>query len=367
MVRANNGHATMIPYRIAFPTLPRGLPLLRDLSPRLLLPGLALTGAIALAAYGVRLIPGLGLLSPLVVAIVIGMMVRNLAGTPAAASPGVRFALRPVLRFAIVLLGLQLTFAQVRTVGAAGFAVVATTLAATFFVTRWLGRRMGVEPRLAELIAAGTAVCGASAVIATNTVTRGSDEDVAYAVACVTVFGSLSMVLMPALLPFTGLDAHAYGLWTGASIHEVAQVVAAAFQGGQVAGEFGTVAKLSRVMLLAPLVLGLGAAATLRARGTTEEAGARPPVPWFVLGFIAMVMVNSTGLVPAEAKAPLVALTTLLLAVALGAMGLETDIRKLRLKGARPLLLGAAAWLFISALSFILIATFVSESAIRSN
>jgi uncharacterized integral membrane protein (TIGR00698 family) len=323
-------------------------------------PGLALTCVIAAAAYAVRLLPGMGLVSPLVIAILIGMAFHNLVGTPRAAGAGVKFALRRVLRFAIVLLGLQLTFAQVRTVGLVGFSIVAITLAATFFGTRWLGRLMGVDAKLSELIAAGTAVCGASAVIATNTVTRGSDEDVAYAVACVTVFGSLSMVLMPALLPFTGFDAHAYGLWTGASIHEVAQVVAAAFQGGQQAGEFGTVAKLSRVMLLAPLVLGLGAVALWRARGGDDAHHARPPVPWFVFGFIAMVMVNSAGVIPIEVKSTLVTLTTFLLAVALGAMGLETDIRKLRMKGVRPLMLGAAAWLFISALSFILIATFMS-------
>ncbi|WP_370640655.1 YeiH family protein [Xanthobacter sp. NFH-44] len=325
-----------------------------------IVPGLAVTCVIAAAAYAVRLLPGLGMLSPLVISILIGMAYHNLVGTPRAATAGVKFALRRVLRFAIVLLGLQLTFAQVRTVGVAGFAIVAITLASTFFITRWLGRVMGVEAKLAELIAAGTSICGASAVIATNTVTRGSDEDVAYAVACVTVFGSLSMVLMPALLPYTGFDAHAYGLWTGASIHEVAQVVAAAFQGGQQAGEFGTVAKLSRVMLLAPLVLGLGAVALWKARGDANAHHAKPPVPWFVFGFIAMVMVNSTGVIPLEVKSPLITLTTFLLAVALGAMGLETDIRKLRMKGLRPLMLGAAAWLFISTLSFILIATFMS-------
>jgi len=323
-----------------------------------IVPGLVVTGAIAAAAYGVRLIPGLGLVSPLVIAIVIGMAFHNLVGTPRAATAGVKFALRRILRLAIVLLGLQLTFAQVRTVGVAGFAIVAFTLAATFFVTRWLGRVMGVDAKLSELIAAGTAICGASAVIATNTVTRGSDEDVAYAVACVTVFGSLSMLLAPLLLPYTGFDAYAYGLWTGSSIHEVAQVVAAAFQGGQQAGEFGTVAKLSRVMLLAPLVLGLGAAALWRARGSATTH-ASPPVPWFVFGFIAMVLVNSMGLVPLAAKDVLIPLTTFLLAVALGAMGLETDIRKLRLKGFKPLALGAAAWLFISVLSFSLIAVFL--------
>lgn len=322
-----------------------------------ILPGLAYTVLIAAAAYGLRQIPGMGLVSPLILAIAIGMALHNVFGTAAAIKPGVKFALRRILRFAIVLLGLQLTFAQVRSVGLVGFSIVAFTLFATFFATRWFGRLMGVDRQLSELIAAGTAICGASAVIATNTVTRGSDEDVAYAVACVTVFGSLSMLLMPALLPYTGFDAHAFGLWTGASIHEVAQVVAAAFQGGQQAGEFGTVAKLSRVMLLAPLVIGLGAAAVMRARGDRAAGHASPPMPWFVFGFIAMVMLASTGWVPAEAKPPIATTTTFLLAVALGAMGLETDIGRLRLKGIRPLLLGAAAWAFISLLGFGLIKT----------
>lgn len=320
-----------------------------------ILPGLAYTVLIAAAAYALRQIPGMGLVSPLIIAIAIGMALHNVFGTAAAIKPGVKFALRRILRFAIVLLGLQLTFEQVRSVGLVGFSIVAFTLFATFFATRWFGRLMGVDKQLSELIAAGTAICGASAVIATNTVTRGSDEDVAYAVACVTVFGSLSMLLMPALLPYTGLSAHDFGLWTGASIHEVAQVVAAAFQGGQQAGEFGTVAKLSRVMLLAPLVIGLGAAAVMRARGDRAAGHASPPMPWFVFGFIAMVMLASSGWVPAEVKMPVATTTTFLLAVALGAMGLETDIAKLRLKGIKPLMLGAAAWAFVSLLSFGLI------------
>ncbi|MGQ3675254.1 YeiH family protein [Xanthobacter sp. TB0139] len=322
-------------------------------------PGLMLTVAIAAIAYGVRMIPGVDFFSPLVLAIIIGMVFHNVIGTPAIAAPGVKFALRRILRFAIILLGLQLTFEQIRMVGGTGFLIVAVVLFASFFFTRWAGRLMGVDAKLSELIAAGTSICGASAVIATNTVTRGSDEDVAYAVACVTVFGSLSMLLAPVLLPYTGFDAQAYGLWTGSAIHEVAQVVAAAFQGGQQAGEFGTVAKLSRVMLLAPLVIGLGAVAVWRARGNREAGHASPPLPWFVFGFIALVCINSFNIIPADVKPPVASLTTFLLAVALGAMGLETDVRKLRMKGMRPLLLGALAWVFISALSFILIAFFM--------
>ncbi|OYX15164.1 MAG: hypothetical protein B7Z15_01515 [Rhizobiales bacterium 32-66-8] len=320
-----------------------------------ILPGLALTFTIAALAYALRLLPGFGALSPLVIAIVLGMTFHNLIGTPARAIPGVKFSLRRILRFAIILLGLQLTFLQVQTIGLTGFLIIAFTLAATFFATRWFGVLIGVDPKLSELIAAGTSICGASAVIATNTVTRGSDEDVAYAVACVTVFGSLSMLLAPVLLPFTGFDSYAYGLWTGASIHEVAQVVAAAFQGGQEAGEFGTVAKLTRVMLLAPLVLGLGLVAARRARSSGDAGRAAPPVPWFVLGFMAMIVVNSLGVIPSEARVPVAQVTTFLLAMALGAMGLETDVRKLKAKGWKPLALGAAAWVFIAGLSFGLI------------
>ncbi|QFR34744.1 YeiH family protein [Ancylobacter sp. TS-1] len=320
-----------------------------------LLPGLLLAGAIAAAAFGLRQLPMLGLLSPMILAIVIGIGFHNLIGTPARAKAGVAFSMRRILRFAIVLLGLQLTAAQIAEVGASGVAVIALTLVATFLFTTSLGRLMGVERGLAELIAAGTSICGASAVIATNTVTRAPDEDVAYAVACVTVFGSLAMFVYPLLPGLLGLDAHAYGLWAGASIHEIAQVVAAAYQDGQAAGKFGTIAKLSRVMLLAPVVLSLGFIASRRASHRGHGAGARPPVPWFVLGFIAMIAVNSVVTIPAEVKGALVGATTFLLSMALAAMGLETDIAKLRAKGLRPFLLGLAAFAFIAGFSLMLV------------
>ncbi|MGJ5177939.1 YeiH family protein [Bradyrhizobium oligotrophicum] len=320
------------------------------------MPGLALSAAIAAGAFGLRLLPGLGLFSPMILAIVAGMALHNIVGTPRRAKPGVTFAMRRVLRTAIILLGLQLTATQIVEVGARGLGVIALSLTGTFLFTVWMGRLLGVDRKLAELIAAGTSICGASAVIATNTVTRAPDEDVAYAVACVTVFGSIAMVAYPLLPTLLHLDAHAFGLWSGASIHEIAQVVAAAFQGGQQAGEFGTVAKLARVMLLAPVVLTLGLLATRRARHAGHgHAGAQPPLPWFVFGFIALVAVNSLITVPAEAKTVIVTATTFLLSMALAAMGLETDFGKLKAKGLRPLALGLAAFLFIASFSLMLV------------
>lgn len=166
--------------------------------------------------------------------------------------------MRRVLRVAIILLGLQLSLSQLTVVGGVGLAIIAVTLVATFLFTVWLGGLLNIDCKLAQLIGAGTSICGASAVIATSTVTRSSDEDVAYAVACVTVFGSVSMLLYPVLPGLLQLTPHAFGLWAGASIHEIAQVVAAAFQNGPDAGNFGTIAKLSRVMLLAPMILAIG-------------------------------------------------------------------------------------------------------------
>jgi uncharacterized integral membrane protein (TIGR00698 family) len=316
-------------------------------------PGLALAAAVAGVGFALNRLPHLGALSPLILSILLGMAVHNGIGTPARCRAGVKFALRRILRLAIVLLGLQLTFGQVLAVGGAGLGVVVTSLAATFLFTLWLGRRLGVDRKLSALIAAGTSICGASAVIATNTVIDGSDEDVAYAVACVTVFGSAAMMLYPALSGLLQLDPRAFGLWAGASIHEIAQVVAAAFQNGTQAGELATIAKLARVMLLAPVVILLGLAAR---RSPVRASGkAAAPFPWFVIGFIAMIGFNSLDLLPQGERAMISPATTFLLSIALAAMGLETDMRKLKAQGLRPLLLGAGAWLFIGGFSLLLV------------
>ncbi|SME93798.1 conserved hypothetical integral membrane protein [Tistlia consotensis] len=324
-------------------------------------PGLVLTGLVAALAFGLHRLPVIGTLSPLILATLVGMAFHNLVGTPGRAKAGIAFTLRRILRLAIILLGLQLTAAQVAEVGAPGIAVIVVVLFSTFVFTTWAGRRLGVERKLAELIAAGTSICGASAVIATNTVTGASDEDVAYAVACVTLFGTVAMFAYPLLPGLLHLDPQAFGLWAGSSIHEIAQVVAAAFQNGPASGQFGTVAKLSRVMMLAPVVLGLGLLAARRARaaggaqGDRGHSHARAPIPWFAFGFIAMVVLNSLVTVPAEAKSVIVPVTTFLLSMALAAMGLATDFRKLREKGLRPALLGLGAFLFIASFSLLLV------------
>ncbi len=325
---------------------------------RQLIAGLLLTSGLALLATFLHTLPELGLFSPLILAILLGILVRNTVGTPQICQLGVTFSLKRVLKLAIILLGLQLSLEQVVEVGPVGLAMVAVTLLSTFVFTCWFGKRLGVSRKLSQLIAAGTSICGASAVIATNVVVEGHDEDVAYAVAMVTVFGTASMLLYPVVPGLLHLSPQAFGIWCGASIHEVAQVIAAAFQDGTASGQIATISKLSRVMLLAPTVLALGVV-SLRSMKQGQKLSLRQlPIPWFVLYFVVVILLNSLNIFPAGLKATMIQINQFLLAISLAAMGLETNLHKMRQAGMKPLYLGAASWLFISVFSLGLVEVF---------
>lgn len=315
------------------------------------LPGLVLTAVVATAAFAIKGLPYLSVFSPMILAVIVGIIFSNVVGTPANAGSGILLSQKGLLRFAIGLLGFQLTVHQVVSIGFVGLAVAVIPLVATFFFTIGLGRLLGIDRKLTELLAAGTSICGASAIVATNAVTGAREEDVAYSVASITLFGTIAMLTYPFLAPVLGLDAHAYGLWAGASIHEVPQVVAATFQNGPVAGETGAITKLARVAMLAPMILALGFAA----RRTAASANVKPPVPWFVFGFIAAVAVNSVITIPTEVKQTLAIITAFLLTMGLAAMGLRTDVSHIRLRGIRPLILAFMATLFIAILSLLIL------------
>ena len=324
-----------------------------------LLPGLGLAIVIGAAATGLHDLPGMGAVSALILAIMLGMLFHNTVGTPAAAKPGVKFAMRRILRIAVMLLGLQLTLTQVASVGLGGLAATLITLGATFAFTLWVGHLLGVSKSLSTLIAAGTSICGASAIVAADTVIGAEDEEVAYSIASITVLGSISMLGFPLLGVALGLTPHTYGLWTGATIHEIGQSVAAAFQGGEAAGHLGTIVKLTRVMMLAPILLALAAFWTSSRAGEEDQADATTAahgrwshVPFFAFGFLVLVVVNTLFPLGDALKGEMAAGTTFLLAVAVAAIGLETDFRKLLGMGLRPLILGVAAWIFISVTGF---------------
>lgn len=311
------------------------------------LPGLALTGGVAALAYALRLIPGVDKLSPVILAILIGAAIHNSLGVIPATAEGVNFSLRRILRFSIVLIGLQITAQQAAEVGFSGLAIIATGLLATLAATMVVGRLMGVRPGLALLIGVGTSICGASAIVAAKAATAGEDDDAAYAVAGVTLFGTIVMFLYPALKDVLHLSDSAYGLWAGATVHEVAQAVFASSQGGHESLYIGTIAKLTRVAMMAPVIILLGEL-SVRFGFAGEGKRGKPPFPWFLVGFLGMAALNSLIVIPAEAAAPIRAATTFLLSMAMAAMGLHTNLRQVFSAGMRPLALGLFASAFIS-------------------
>ena len=320
-----------------------------------LAPGLLIAGLVALAAMGGARVSWLQAhgISSLTVAIVLGMVVGNVVPGVAGA-PGVGFSKQQLLRWGIVLYGMRLTFTDVAHVGVAGIAIDATVLASTFLLANWLGTRVfKMDRTTAMLIGAGSSICGAAAVMATDPVVRGKPEQVTVAVSTVVVFGTLAIFLYPALWHIPAVhalfSAHEYGVWVGSTVHEVAQVVAAGRDAGAAAGDTAVIAKLVRVMMLAPFLLILSAWLSRR-QPVRGAQGARITVPWFAFGFVAMAGFNSLDLLPHQVVAQITLLDTLLLTVAMAGLGLTTHVRAIRVAGLKPLALAAVlfAWLIFA-------------------
>lgn len=307
------------------------------------LPGLAVTLAGAAAAWGIsQLIPGI---SPLLVAIVVGALWRNLITVPRSLSPGVAFSSKKLLRAGIILLGLQLSLSAILGLGPGVLLVVVASVGITFAVTLWVGRLMGISLTQRLLIASGVSICGAAAVAAVENASDAKEEETATAIALVVLFGTLLIPVLPFLGGVLGLDAESTGMWIGASTHEVAQVVAAGSAVGGGALAVAVTVKLARVMTLAPIVAGISV--YMRKTGAATD-GKRPPiVPFFIVGFIAAVLLRSSGILPDPLLAVLQIVQTMLLAAAMFALGLGLDIKSLIKVGGRPVLLGLGATLLI--------------------
>lgn len=263
------------------------------------------------------LVPGM---SPVLLALVLGVVAANLPVLRALAGPDVAGAAKTMLRWGIVLIGLRLPIGDLLEIGLPGLVVIVTTVVSTFLVTCWVGDRLGLERGLVTLVATGFAVCGAAAIAAVEGVVRRREGDAALAVAMVTLFGTAMIILVPAAAGILGLSDQQLGVWAGASIHEVAQVVAAAAVAGPAAVAVATTVKLGRVVSL------VGAYAAARARdrasGRPEDGPGAPGIPWFVTGFLLAVVVRSLDVLPDAVYPVADDLTTILLGAGMFGLGL---------------------------------------------
>jgi uncharacterized integral membrane protein (TIGR00698 family) len=312
-------------------------------------PGLVAAAAgLAGALLAHRFLPGVGVLTW---AVALGMVAGNARLLPAAAAQGLGGLTRRLLRIGIVLLGFSVSFGSIAALGLGTVGLIAATLVATLVVTTWLGNRVGLGRARSLLIGTGFAICGASAIAAMEETAGADEEDVAVGIAMVTLFGTLAMVLMPLLWHPVGLTDVQFGVWSGASIQEVGQVVAAAGAGGAAVVGVAVVVKLTRVLLLAPVV----AAVSVRRRMASADRGAeakRPPiVPLFVLGFVACVALRSTGMVPAGVLGVLSQVQVAALAAALFGMGAGVKVRSLFTRSGPVLAVAAASTVLVAGLA----------------
>jgi uncharacterized integral membrane protein (TIGR00698 family) len=265
--------------------------------------------------------------------------------------PGLTLAAKRLMRLGVVLLGLRLSLADVLGVGWWTVAMVLGVVAATFGGTWWLGRRLGLPGDQPVLVAAGYAICGASAIGAVAAVRDSDEDDAAPSVALVTLCGTLAIAVLPLLHGPLGLSDAQFGRWVGAGVHDVGQVVAAAQTAGPGALGEAVLVKLMRVALLAPLVAAMVLVARRRGRGAAE--GRRPPlVPLFVAGFLAMVALRTTGWLPAPVLEAAGTGQELLLAAALFGLGGAVHLPTLSRTGARVAALGLTAWVLVAAASY---------------
>ena len=328
---------------------------------RAMAPGLGVVVVGVAASYGLNLVAPV--VSPLMFAIVLGVVFANVGLYRPGLRPGVTWATKKLLRLGVVLLGLQLAIPDVLGLGWQTLAVVIVTVLATFFGTQWLGRRFGMTRTGALLTATGLSICGASAVAAMDEVAHGDEDETATAVALVTIFGSLAIVVLPLLRAPLHLSLETFGAWSGASVHEVAQVVATAGAAGSAAVGPAVLVKLSRVVLLAPMVIGAGLVRRRQARAAgapaagapatgADEVKLPPIVPLFVVGFLAAVVVRSLGVLPAPLLDGAKTTTTLLLCAALFGLGTGVHVPALIRTGTRALAVGALSMILIAAISY---------------
>jgi uncharacterized integral membrane protein (TIGR00698 family) len=330
-------------------------------------PGLLAAIAIAaVARLATTVLPSV--VSEVTIAILIGLVVGRLPAVRSAAlEPGLKLASERLLRLGIVLLGAKLSVQQIAGIGLPAAAIIAVTMAAALTIVLVLSRLAAVDGRLAVLLAVGAAVCGNSAVVATAPVISARSRDVAYAVATVTLFGTLAVFVYPLIGHTAHFGDAVFGLWAGIAINDTSQVVAASAAYSPGAFEVATVVKLIRNALMAPLLLAI-AWIWHRRTGVSGDtrAGLRRAVPLFVLGFIALSGLRSAGVIDAGLASSLEVVSRALILVALSAVGLSVRVEELRAVGPKPLLIGLGSALVIGTVTILAIVTFGLAGGLRA-
>jgi uncharacterized integral membrane protein (TIGR00698 family) len=319
--------------------------------------GLLLSVAIALAAWWLgRLVPLIG--GP-VFGIVIGIAVRNLLAPGEAFNAGIQFASKQILQWSIIALGFGLSLTQVAQTGLQSLAVTLVTITVAFGTALLLGRMLKVHDKLKVLIGVGTAICGGSAIAAVTPIIKPDDHDTAFAISTIFLFNIVAVLLFPLLGHALHLSDLGFGLWAGTAINDTSSVVAAGYSYSTTAGDYATIVKLTRATLIIPICLVLAIAVAVREKraarhtGVASDFSLRRIFPWFILWFLVASAVRTAGLVPSAIQPGIHLAAEFMIIVALTAIGLSANLRKMASTGVRPILLGLGVWAAVSVSSLL--------------
>ncbi len=345
-------------------------------------PGLNLVLGVALVSrYLHSLLAGTlagKVISEILIAILLGLYLRAMIGYNPRLVPGITFTMKKILRFGIILLGLRLSLQDIGATGWQGLSLILVCITIALSLA-WVSQRLfKISPRLAALIGVGTAICGNSAIIATAPVIEANEEEVSFAVATITLFGLLAVLVYPFIGALLGLQDNQFGFWAGTAVNDTSQVVAVSAMYSDLAQNVATIIKLTRNVLMAPLIFIIGVVYQ-RLKGQRAEGSSTPGqririgklIPGFVVGFVLMALLRTVGVMlgflPQNVSSPgglELAASGLILAdsvsklailMALSAVGLNTDFASLKRLGLKPLLVGTVVAVLLSVTSLALI------------
>lgn len=310
--------------------------------------GFLIAVLIALAAKFIESLLPIHLIGASVIALFIGMFLNPLLSKVGYVKPGIQFTSKKVLKFAIILLGASLSIQTVLNVGKMSLLVMAFTLLTCFGGGYVIGRLLGLNWKLSNLISAGTGICGGSAIAAIAPVIDAEDRDIAYAMSATFLFDMAMILLFPIMGRALGLSDMAYGLWAGTAVNDTSSVVAAGYAFSEAAGDFATMVKLTRTLSIIPTVLIFAAIQVrlLRKQAKDKETVSGKKInilslfPWFIAGFVALAVVNSFGVIPAAVSSGAKELSKFLMVASLAAIGLNTSFKDMKKSGIAPMIHG---------------------------
>lgn len=324
-----------------------------------ILPGIAATSILALVSNFISHLVPHGLISGSVFALLIGMALNPILSKYSFLKQGIQFVSKQVLRLAIILLGFTLNFSQIFQVGKYSLVVMCFTLAAAFGGGCLLGKALGMNWKLSSLISAGTGICGGSAVAAIAPVIKAEDKDIAYAISATFLFDIVMVILFPIAGRYFGMSDMGYGLWAGTAVNDTSSVVAAGYAFSDAAGAYSVIVKLTRTLSIIPTVLAFSfinawsdSKNHIAGKAERKKINLKKIFPYFILFFLVMVAIKSTGIIPETVSALVSSTSKFLMVMALGAIGLKTNFKEVSRSGVKPMLHGFVISALVVAVSF---------------